>query len=346
MNTQQQNGTNKTVIHTPLISVVVPMYNVEKTINECLDSILTQTFTEFEIICIDDGCTDGSVKLVEAYTDNRIKLVRQINKGLAAARNTGINASHGSFVAFLDSDDFWHAEKLQQHFDHLCNDPEIGVSYSASAFVDDDSVSMGIGQNPKTNNITSEHILCRNPIGNGSAPVIRRIALAQIAFQQEVNGEIRTAYFDETFRQSEDIECWLRMALTTSWKFEGIKQALSYYRVNSGGLSANLSKQYESWERAIQNNLPGNIAFFQQWLPLATAYQKRYLARRATQSGNACDALKLITEAIKLDYRILTQEPVKTSITLGCALLCALPGNIYKKMERAAMNYAGRRGIA
>ena len=207
-NTKQQ----KAFKHTPLISVVVPMYNVAAYINRCLDSILAQSFEEFEVICVDDGCTDNTVELVEQYDDERIRLVRQENKGLAAARNTGINASHGSFVAFCDSDDFWREDKLLMHFEHLCNNPDVGVSYSASAFVDQDGEPMGIGQYPKVRGITPEHILCRNPIGNGSAPVIRRIALAQIAFLQQINGEQRLAYFDETLRQSEDIECWLRIA--------------------------------------------------------------------------------------------------------------------------------------
>lgn len=348
MNTNNPTVANNanSVMHAPLISVVVPMYNVAKYINTCLDSILAQSFAQFEIICVDDGCTDNTVDIVQSYQDSRIRLVRQQNKGLAAARNTGINASHGSYIAFLDSDDFWHSDKLELHFKHLCNDPSIGVSYSASAFVDEQGVAMGIGQNPKINNITQQHILCRNPIGNGSAPVIRRLALAQIAFEQTINGETRIAYFDETLRQSEDIECWLRMALNTSWKFEGIAKPLTFYRVNSGGLSANLNKQYASWEQAMEQNSVGHESFFEQWLPLARAYQKRYLARRATVSGNASDAICLILEAISLDFRIVTQEPARTIASLGCALLCALPSGIYKKLERAAMNFLGRKSFA
>ena len=76
----------------PIVSVVVPMFNVENYIEECLHSVLAQTWQNFEIFCVDDGCTDGTLLKLDLFTDSRIRLVRQPNKGLAAARNTGIRA--------------------------------------------------------------------------------------------------------------------------------------------------------------------------------------------------------------------------------------------------------------
>ena len=134
---------------TPLISVIVPVYNVEKYIRACLESVLQQTFDIFEVICVDDGSTDRSVDIINEFTDSRIRVISQKNRGLAGARNTGIRFSKAPFVALLDSDDLWHPEKLQQHFKHLCDNPQLGISYSASQFIDEDGNPIGISQNPK-----------------------------------------------------------------------------------------------------------------------------------------------------------------------------------------------------
>jgi len=91
------------------ISVIIPVYNTETYLKECLDSVINQTLREIEIICIDDGSTDNSLQILEHYLkiDNRIKILSQKNKGAGFARNTGINSAKGEFVCFLDSDDYY-----------------------------------------------------------------------------------------------------------------------------------------------------------------------------------------------------------------------------------------------
>ncbi len=328
---------------TPIISVVIPMYNVEAYIKTSLDSVLAQSFKAFEIICVDDGSPDNSVDIVKRYNDPRIRIVSQRNRGLAAARNTGINHARAPFVALLDADDYWHSDKLALHIEHLYNNPQLGVSYSASRFIDEDGNLLNLGQHPALQNITAEHILCRNPVGNGSSPVIRRLALLDIAFEQIIDGETRIAYFNEQLRQSEDIEMWIRLALNTQWQFEGLEQELTFYRVNASGLSANLEQQYASWCVAMKNNYKNHEIFFDQWLPLAEAYQKRYLARRAVQSNNGKVAISLISQALTRDIRIVTQEPIRTALTAACAVLSLLPKKIYNSLQNIAMNcLAGR----
>jgi len=318
------------------------MYNVSQYIEECIHSILNQSFTDFEIICVDDGCTDDTISKVLHFDDERIKLVQQENRGLSAARNTGIKHSRGIYIAFLDSDDFWATNKLSRHFDHFQNNSEIGISYSASKFVDENSKLLGFGQDPKLNNISAKDIFCRNPIGNGSAPVIKRAALNQIASVYRINGDVRTCYFDESMRQSDDIECWLRLALNTSWRFAGIAEALTFCRVNSGGLSSNVENQFSAWKYAVGKNRPGNQRFFTQWFSLATSYQMRYLSRRATQSGNTNDAVRLIHKAINNDKRILIEEPARTIISLICAYLSALPKGLYDLVQNKGIQLLSR----
>ncbi len=218
----------------PKVSVIMPAYNVEKTIADSIKSVLKQTFTNFELIIVDDECSDGTLDIIARFDDARIIVYSQKNRGLAGARNTGIRHAKGELIAFLDSDDLWHKDKLLKHVRHLNIRQEVDVSYCPSLMIDDDGKSLGIFQSPKLKNITAQHIIARNPIGNGSVPVIRRTALNQIAFYAPNLGR-RICYFDESFRQSEDIECWTRLALQAKAKFEGLADTLTFYRINAGG---------------------------------------------------------------------------------------------------------------
>lgn len=93
-----------------MVSVIIPVYNAEKYIRECLDSVLDQTMNQLEVICIDDGSTDNSLHILQEYqlADARIKLISQKNQGSGPARNKGLEEANGRYVAFLDADDFWH----------------------------------------------------------------------------------------------------------------------------------------------------------------------------------------------------------------------------------------------
>jgi glycosyltransferase involved in cell wall biosynthesis len=330
----------------PVVSVVVPMFNVGKYIRQCIDSVLAQSFQHFELILVDDGCSDNTLSIVETFRDSRIRLIQQKNRGLSGARNTGIEASRGLYVALLDADDYWAAEKLQQHIHHLHSNSKVGVSYCPSLFVDDDSQLLGIGQFPKLHNISAQHVFCRNPVGNGSAAVIRRSLLAEVGRFGSKQDKYRKMYFDESLKQSEDIEFWTRIAITTEWEFEGISEALTYYRVNDAGLSANLHKQYASWQLAVTLNRERRPEFFERYYSLAKAYQLRYLARRAIQTHNTGAALKLVHQALFCDVRILFQEPSRTIITLACAWLKLLPQKPYARLEQAAMAAFGRRMLS
>lgn len=335
-----------TEIVRPIFSVVIPVYNVSRYICECLDSVLAQTFKSFEVICVDDESPDDSVEKIRAYDDPRIRVISQKNRGLAGARNTGINASRGVFVALLDADDVWMPEKLESHFYHFQSNRKVGVSYSSSVFIDENSRKLGIGQYPKLHNVKPEDVFCRNPVGNGSAAVLRKSLLLSCSSVEEVDGEYRRQYFDESLRQSEDIDFWIRIALTSKYQFEGVKAALTLYRVNSGGLSANLKAQYDAWLASVNNNRSLNSEFFDHWFSLASAYQKRYLARRAVQNGDTDSALQLIREAIREDIRILVQEPIRTAVTLGCAMLSKLPKPLFEVLMQWGMGNSFLRGKA
>lgn len=328
----------------PHVSVVMPVYNVETYVADAIRSVLTQTYRDFELIIVDDGGSDGSVAICERFQalDSRVVIVRQRNRGLAGARNTGIRAARGRYIALLDSDDLWTPDKLALHVAHLDAEPDVGVSYSSCDLIDEAGRRLGVMQTPKLDGVDAVEVICRNPVSNGSNPVLRRQVFDAIAFPQERDGAVENGCFDETFRQSEDIECWVRIALQTQWRFAGLAPALTLYRVNAGGLSADLEKQYASWERMIDAACRYAPDFVARWGGLARAFQWRYLARRAVRMRDADAAFRLAWRALRTDPRILSREPARTLLTLaGATLVKLLPASLFAPLERCSMRLVG-----
>lgn len=327
----------------PRVSIVMPVYNVERYVAEAIDSVLAQTFHDWELLVIDDGGSDRSIDIAAEYCDPRIRIIAQRNRGLAGARNTGIAHARGDYIALLDSDDRWLPEKLALHVIHLDAAPDVDVSYSASRFIDGAGNALRQTQTPRLHDITPQLILCRNPVGNGSAAVIRRSALDLIAFVHPDEPD-RTCWFDESFRQSEDIELWVRLAVQAQACFDGIAPELTEYRIVAGGLSANIARQFESWERMIAKTASYAPEFVGRHGDRARAYQLRYLARRSVQLGDGSFALSLVAQALKASVRPLVEEPRKTLVTLGAALVARLVDA--DRFSRLASRWTGGRAVA
>lgn len=324
----------------PKISVVIPLYQGERFISDTIASVRAQTFEDFEIIVVDDGSSDAGPALVEAIDEPRLRLIRQENRGLSGARNTGVRHSRGEYVAFLDADDLWNPTKLQRHVQQLDADRRIGVSFSASAFMDDDGNDMGIVQRPHGATFDSDTIFRRNPVGNGSAPVIRRETLDAVAFLDPERG--RMCWFDESFRQSEDIECWTRIAATTDWRFAYVDAPLVRYRVNQQGLSADVTTQLATWRRFRKKVAAYAPALETRSGNFAEAYQLRYLARRSIRSSQFNQALNLVAAALRAEPRILMGEPTRTLTTIAVSVAgVILPAALLERLMRVAMGYAG-----
>jgi len=304
----------------PRVSVVMPVYNVAEYVGEAIASVLAQSCADFELIIVDDGGSDRSLAICRSFADPRIRIISQPNRGLAGARNTGIAAARADYIALLDGDDRWHPDKLALHIIHLDANPDLGVSFCASRFIDGQGRGLRLGQFPPLDHISAALIFCRNPIGNGSAPVLRRRALETVCFSTAQEPD-RLCWFDESMRQSEDIEMWLRLALVGGVSFAGIAQPLTEYRLGHGGLSANIMRQHQTWEdmvARIRRHSPGFVARHEA---RARAYQLRYLARRAVQLGDARTALGFWSRACRSSVRPLIEEPVRSLLTLGAALV-------------------------
>jgi glycosyltransferase involved in cell wall biosynthesis len=330
-------------MNTKKVSVIIPVYKAEKFVAETLRSLLNQTYSNFEAIVVDDGSPDRSIEVCRQFDDPRIWIIQQANRGLPGARNTGIRQAQGDYVAFLDADDLWLPRKLEKHVKHLNQSPQVGVSFSYSAFINEKSKYTGLYQVPrKIKGMTPAYVLCRNPVGNGSSAVLRRETLEDIVSYDWVLGKQEAYYFDEQLRfekaDATDLECWTRIATTTNWQLEGIPEALTLYRINSGGLSANAMIQYRAIEKVIAKLCaiaPEALGPYEQ---LAKAYYMRYVARRAVTLRDGDLAVKMINQSLQQDWRILLEEPSRTLLTLAAAyLLRFTPQQLYSQAESLAL---------
>ncbi len=333
MNQQQMNKK---------VSVIIPLYNAEKYIGRTLQSVLSQTYDNLEIIIVDDESPDNSVKICKQFTDSRIKILHQKNRGLPGSRNTGIRYASGDYIAFIDADDIWLPEKLAKHIAHLESNPDVGISFSRSAFIDETDKPLGVFQITKLQDITPLDIFCRSPIGNGSAAVFKKAVFEDIKFQDNIYGYVEDYYFDDTFGLSEDIECWVRIAIQTNWKFAGIAQPLTLYRINSNGLSANLQQMINYREKVFEKTsyyAPEEMA---RWIKPARAYHLRYIARRAVTINKGIFALKLMCRSIANYWPIIIEDFRRTFETIAAAiLLCVVPKPLYEKIKLFALKIIG-----
>jgi glycosyltransferase involved in cell wall biosynthesis len=329
------------------VSVIIPVYGAEQYIADTLRSLLSQTYPYFEALIIDDGSPDRSIEVCQKFTDPRIQIIRQTNRGLPGARNTGIRHAQGDYLAFLDADDLWTSDKLEKHVEHLERSPQVGVSFSYSAFINDAGKPTGIYQIPrKISHITPEYALCRNPVGNGSAAVIRREVFDAIRYSDDLHGTLEDHYFDERLKfakaDATDLECWTRIATHTSWQIEGIPEALTLYRVNSSGLSAHAMTQFAAIEQVIKKCCD-SAPVLAPYRNLARAYYMRYTARRAVTLRDGALAVEMINRALLTDGRILWQEPHRTLMTIAAAyLLRWIPRSVYHSLEQFALQITGK----
>lgn len=221
-------------------SVVITSYNYGLYIRESIESVLSQTYDDYEIIIVDDGSRDNTKEIVSTYSsDKRIKYFYQDNAGQPKAKNRGICESCGEFIAFLDADDIWMPTKLEKQF-ILFADPEVGVVYSRRQWIDPNSVEISGNERILQRGMILDHIFVDNFVCFSSS-VIRRSYLEQVG------------YFDETLPMGIDYDLWIRLASVC--KFDFVGEPLVKYRTGHSNLSKNTMKRYECAQAIMRKNL-------------------------------------------------------------------------------------------
>jgi glycosyltransferase involved in cell wall biosynthesis len=304
----------------PAVSVVLPVYNAENFVAAAIKSVLAQSFADFELILVDDGCTDRSMSVCVSFDDPRIRIISQAHRGLAGARNTGFLHAEGRYVAFLDADDMWAPDKLALHVAHLEANEDLGASTSGAVLIDADGYNLGIYRRPKTGRVSARDVFCGRVVVNGSAPVFRWEMLVESALPEDSSG--RHWVFDERLQRSEDVECWTRLAVTSRFRFEALDEPLTYERVGTGRVSGDLMRHIDGWDEArdkIAHIAPEFVAGCGEE---ARAMELHAVARSCVQAGDRALGLSLVRQAISHFPALLWREPLRMAGTmLACLAL-------------------------
>lgn len=210
----------------PKVSIIIPVYNSEHFIKDTLDSVFKQTYKDFEVIVVDDGSTDSTYSLLKRY-GNRIVLLRKQNGGPASARNLGIKHSTGKYICFLDSDDLWTPNKLQDQVNYM-NVNNCGLLYTdVKVFRTKNNIKYTIGTlKCNLEGMIFKDLFWNNFIVN-STVMIRKSCISKIGL------------LDESIRivGAEDYDYWLRLSLC--FKVGHISKTLVYYRLHNNNLLGN-----------------------------------------------------------------------------------------------------------
>jgi teichuronic acid biosynthesis glycosyltransferase TuaG len=229
-----QSGNN------PLVSIIIPTYNATSYIEEAVGSALNQTYKNIEVVIVDDGSTDGTRSVLDPYIkEKKIIYVRQDNKGLAGARNTGMRAAHGEFIALLDSDDMFLPNKIERQVGYLIDHPECGVSYCniAHFYEEEPEKLLKLSYEYYSGDEVFPQLLQENFI-NPLTVVLRRSAIDQVGL------------FDESYKRSEDWEYWVRLAYR-GVRFCYVPEVLAKYRMRKTSLSYNWMSEVERKEKEV-----------------------------------------------------------------------------------------------
>ena len=192
-----------------LISVIIPIYNVENYISRCLDSVINQTYKKIEIICVDDGSPDNSIKILKEYEekDNRIRIIRQENKGLSGARNTGIKNSKGEYIFFLDSDDWLPLNSLELLYeDILLNKSDISVGNLTKVYLKKNR-EIGLKNLEKNNYSLKNYLEYSINKKNFTANVVNKLYKTKIIIKNQILFKEKILYEDFLFTIQYFIYC-------------------------------------------------------------------------------------------------------------------------------------------
>jgi glycosyltransferase involved in cell wall biosynthesis len=172
-------------MHSPLISIVMPVWNASPYLGEALDSILNQTFRDFELIAVDDGSTDDSITIIESYDDPRIRLVRQGRKGFVTAVNRGVAEASAEWIARHDADDISHPNRLQMQWRLIQRKPESILAYCATESFGNKLGVQGTRRFPTSNALIALRSCLINPVCVGAALIRKNAFLSVSGYREE-----------------------------------------------------------------------------------------------------------------------------------------------------------------
>jgi glycosyltransferase involved in cell wall biosynthesis len=216
----------------PLVSVIIPSYNYGRFVTQAVDGALAQTYPNLEVIVVDDGSTDDTRQRLEPYGD-RIRYIYQDNRGLSAARNTGIRHAGGEWIALLDADDLWHPQKIETQLAAIRRLDQIGLMGSPPA----EQMPEHLPPEPPMQRLGVRDFLLVSRFGPSSA-LVRRDCFDKVG------------YFDERLRSVEDRDMWLRLAV--QFPAVVVESPCWTYRIHADQMSHAAWRMYENYRLVLE----------------------------------------------------------------------------------------------
>jgi glycosyltransferase involved in cell wall biosynthesis len=278
----------------PLFSVLIPAYNAERFIIDALDSVARQTFTDYEIIVVDDGSQDATSKQVEAWakwnSDKSLRLYWQHNKGIGAARNRAMWESVGKYIAFLDADDSWTEQKLERVGHYLEEFPAVDLVCHNEGVVGLGECQRVLRYGPHTE---YEALLFKGNCISTSATVVRRGKVLQVGGFSD----------DLRFNGVEDYDLWLRLA-RAGCRFAYLDEAMGVYRVHDQGITSKVEQHCEHCLNVLESHFrvfPRQNAYYRYLMRRRRAATMRSAGRNLMEQGNRMQAQRFLIMALKED---------------------------------------------
>ncbi len=289
----------------PTVEVIVPAYNAAPFLAAALNSVIAQTFADWRILLVDDGSTDTTAEIANAYAARlgpKLKYIHQPNAGLPAARNTAIRHAEGQYLALLDADDIWLPERLAETLKVFARSEEIGLTYG---FID--------GIDPQG------HILStfQTPSKHAEGKIARYIYMREIdlpcpsiTFRKTCVDHVGT--FDESMRATEDRDLWLRIALR--YDVALVRQVIAQYRTSPQAMTSDPERMYQAQLRFIDKHYkaPG-CGFWARRVALSHIHRQK--AEALAIRGQGKEALHDSLRAVALNPFKLSNA--RTAFSLG-----------------------------
>lgn len=307
----------------PLVSVIIPAYNAATFLPRTLESVLKQTYTNLEVLVIDDGSTDETCEIVQQFVqrDRRVCLLRQANAGVAAARNLGIQQAKGEFIAPIDADDLWYPDNIAAQVQcAIAGGEPVGVVYSWSVYIDETDQPLGGVRAFKIEGNVFLTLLCHNFLGNASASLIRRSYLDQSGLYDP---ELRA----QQAQGCEDWDVYLRLA--EHCEFRVVPQLLVGYRKLMKSMSRDYTAMAKSYRLVLQGIRSRHPELSERLFRLSLGNFYMYLAYECDRAGDRSNTRFWLRQALSADpftpllrpslYRLLFKAWLAATPTLESA---------------------------
>ena len=274
------------------VTVIIPTYNALAFLPETLQSVYAQTFTDYEIVVVDDGSVDETLVWLEAHANDKVRVIAQENQGVSVARNRGVAEAKGEFIAFLDADDLWEPDKLAKQLAVFEQNPQVGLVHTGTRILEADGefggvfgVSVGEGL---------ADVIRYNPIRCGSTPMVRRACFDEVGV------------FDSEIVRSEDWDMWVRIAV--SYAFGVVDEPLVIYRQHASNKSKDYTKLLSNMERIVEKIYKNVPADYQRYKPETYGFIYLHTAWRALYAGDSVHAQEWFYKATKHNPKLLSKK--------------------------------------